>query len=438
MSDNGCTCPICFGEYTSSGSHKIISLKCGHLFGSDCIEKWSSIYKKNYCPTCSTIFKKSQFRPIFSTKIVSYEKDKEIEMIEKYIRENQIRKELENEINNLKIQIEIIKSNSFALNNVSSNAPVNIPFLLMNFKKYCKIGFFPDDSKIAFDSINQSVLITSNKLLKSNNKANGIFKYSINGFSIHSFIPFMDPIKMMKISPFGDGLLLVASGNRIDLINIYSENTIKSIPFEFPVTALSFCLENRNKILVADLAGFLYHLDLNNFESKRYRISRENIHNVIEFNSNVFISTVFGIFKINYKINKLNLDLDLIEGDELNVLEKEDSLPSGICTSLNENSDGNVLAIFRNFGYGSTALVLGKRNHHFNPEVKQYLKHEDRFFGGYIFITDDLKNCIKVFDVNSLKMVHSYQFKERIIGYCGDKNVLAILTYRGVYIYDNK
>ncbi|CAC5413882.1 E3 ubiquitin-protein ligase RFWD3 [Mytilus coruscus] len=38
--DEGNCCPICFEEWTSSGNHRLASLKCGHLFGQSCIDKW--------------------------------------------------------------------------------------------------------------------------------------------------------------------------------------------------------------------------------------------------------------------------------------------------------------------------------------------------------------------------------------------------------------
>lgn len=32
-------CPICFDAWTSHGAHRIVSLKCGHLFGLSCIQR---------------------------------------------------------------------------------------------------------------------------------------------------------------------------------------------------------------------------------------------------------------------------------------------------------------------------------------------------------------------------------------------------------------
>ncbi|KAL1443409.1 hypothetical protein MTO96_007492 [Rhipicephalus appendiculatus] len=38
--EEGTTCTICFEAWTASGTHRLASLKCGHLYGLSCIERW--------------------------------------------------------------------------------------------------------------------------------------------------------------------------------------------------------------------------------------------------------------------------------------------------------------------------------------------------------------------------------------------------------------
>ena len=61
-------CMICLDEWTSTGNHRLTSLKCGHLFGLSCVEKWIKIKKS--CPSCSVPAKKSDLRNIFCANIV--------------------------------------------------------------------------------------------------------------------------------------------------------------------------------------------------------------------------------------------------------------------------------------------------------------------------------------------------------------------------------
>ncbi|GMT24215.1 hypothetical protein PFISCL1PPCAC_15512, partial [Pristionchus fissidentatus] len=45
-------CNICFDSFTSSGNHRLVSLRCGHFFGEDCIKRWISSESGKSCPTC--------------------------------------------------------------------------------------------------------------------------------------------------------------------------------------------------------------------------------------------------------------------------------------------------------------------------------------------------------------------------------------------------
>ena len=66
-------CPICLDSWSSSGSHRLVSLKCGHLFGQLCIEKWLSSHTK--CPTCKGNARKSDIRYIYARAICTVQDD---------------------------------------------------------------------------------------------------------------------------------------------------------------------------------------------------------------------------------------------------------------------------------------------------------------------------------------------------------------------------
>lgn len=71
-SDEGSMCTICYNDWTQTGPHRIISLKCGHLFGQSCIEKWFSNCshgQKPRCPQCNAAAKKSDIRHIYAKSI---------------------------------------------------------------------------------------------------------------------------------------------------------------------------------------------------------------------------------------------------------------------------------------------------------------------------------------------------------------------------------
>lgn len=415
--DGGTHCPICFGEYTFTGGHRVVSLKCGHLFGTECIEKWLHAYKKNYCPTCSAPCRKTHLRPIFATKVEAADTEKEKEIIDKYTKENETRKALEMEILKLKSQIEILKS-SFKLNSTVTK-PTTGSKIHTRFVKYCRIHFFPDDSFIEFDAINQAVIISCRK-----NGDFGLFKYSLSDFSINSFIKFGDIVRDFKISPFNDGLCLVAHGKDVSLLNIYTENTIKSLSFDVNISAISFSRSNRDLIFIADMTGWFYSYNLISGGIKKAKVCDENIHSIVNTENILYIASVFGLY--------------IHEGNSYEqwLFKKFESNIPGICSGV--TSDGrNMLAVFRDAEYIVNGILLGEKHIVFCPEVKQMFRHNDKIFNGYVIVCDDFRNTLKVLDLNTFQMVYSYVFKESIVGFCGDSTNLIVLTKRGIYVYDS-
>lgn len=411
--EGGRYCLICFVEYTSTGTHRATALKCGHLFGSECIQKWVSTYKRAYCPTCSAPCRKTHLRTIFAAKIEAVDTEKEKELVDKYIKENELRKALELEITKLKSQIEIMKT----AKQTTMQSKHVISKIHMNFACYSRIHFFPDDSLIEFDTINQFIIISCHR-----NGSFGLYKYLLNDFSVNSFIKFESMIRDMKISPFNDCLCLLAHGKEVSLLNVYSEAIVKQLYFEYSVSAVSFSNCNRNLIFVGDMSGNFHSYNLITNEKKTMKVCSCNIHSIVEEEGSIYLATAFGVFiKDSTDVSFRKIDIEV----------------QGICSSMT-SSDGIVLVIFRAFEHEITGVLLGQKYIIFTPEVKQFYKHNDCFFNGYIMVCDDNRNAIKVLDVNTLQMVYSYTFKEPVVGFCGDSSSLIVLTRRGVYIYNNK
>ncbi|XP_062570636.1 E3 ubiquitin-protein ligase RFWD3-like, partial [Saccostrea cucullata] len=66
--EDGNCCPICFEEWSTSGSHRLASLKCGHLFGQSCIEKWLK-GQGGKCPQCNCKAKRQDIRVLYAKSL---------------------------------------------------------------------------------------------------------------------------------------------------------------------------------------------------------------------------------------------------------------------------------------------------------------------------------------------------------------------------------
>lgn len=83
------TCSICLDEWTNSGAHRLVSLKCGHLFGESCIRRWLQTSQK--CSQCNTVNRIPDIRVIFAKSLkasdtveLEVEKKQRIELQKKY------------------------------------------------------------------------------------------------------------------------------------------------------------------------------------------------------------------------------------------------------------------------------------------------------------------------------------------------------------------
>ncbi|KAJ8665105.1 hypothetical protein QAD02_006767 [Eretmocerus hayati] len=96
-------CPICLAGWTSVGNHRLCSLKCGHLFGLNCIKQWlnSNNESANKCPQCNARASVRHIRLIYAKKVscqdnTRYEKVKK-DLDDALLRESRIAKALERE-----------------------------------------------------------------------------------------------------------------------------------------------------------------------------------------------------------------------------------------------------------------------------------------------------------------------------------------------------
>ncbi|KAJ8706912.1 hypothetical protein PYW07_012990 [Mythimna separata] len=70
---DGETCPICLDSWGNAGKHRLVALKCGHLFGAECVERWLKAQTSNNrtCPTCKSRASLKDLRCIYARRLVA-------------------------------------------------------------------------------------------------------------------------------------------------------------------------------------------------------------------------------------------------------------------------------------------------------------------------------------------------------------------------------
>ncbi|KAH8303581.1 hypothetical protein KR018_003983, partial [Drosophila ironensis] len=71
--DDGLTCPICLDSWDMSGDHRLVSLRCGHLFGEACIRRWLNESQRQssvrVCPQCKTKASMRDIRHLYAKRV---------------------------------------------------------------------------------------------------------------------------------------------------------------------------------------------------------------------------------------------------------------------------------------------------------------------------------------------------------------------------------
>jgi len=99
-------CMICFEDWSNTGEHRVASLKCGHLFGHSCIEKWLGSSGKK-CPQCNAEAKKKDIRVLFCKRLKAIdtaERDRALADLEE---ERKRRKTVEKQVLDLRVKLEM-------------------------------------------------------------------------------------------------------------------------------------------------------------------------------------------------------------------------------------------------------------------------------------------------------------------------------------------
>eukprot|EP00037_Helgoeca_nana_P015707 m.147182 g.147182 ORF g.147182 m.147182 type:complete len:706 (+) comp23133_c0_seq1:113-2230(+) len=103
------TCPVCFEPWSTSGRHRVVSLKCGHLFGKQCIEKWLK-GQGDRCPQCNLKASKKDIRPLFVKVLKAVDTSGEESLRRELEAANQEKRRAERAEASARIQFQILKA----------------------------------------------------------------------------------------------------------------------------------------------------------------------------------------------------------------------------------------------------------------------------------------------------------------------------------------
>ncbi|KAJ7998023.1 hypothetical protein DPEC_G00218240 [Dallia pectoralis] len=105
----GENCPVCFEPWTTSGEHRLAALRCGHLFGHNCIERWvRSQGQAAKCPQCNKKAKRSDIVLLYARKLKAVDNTDQERVKRSLEQEQSLRRKAELESAQCRLQLQVI------------------------------------------------------------------------------------------------------------------------------------------------------------------------------------------------------------------------------------------------------------------------------------------------------------------------------------------
>ncbi|ETE64513.1 E3 ubiquitin-protein ligase RFWD3, partial [Ophiophagus hannah] len=103
--DSGDTCAICFEEWTNAGEHRLAALRCGHLFGYSCIERWLK-GQVGKCPQCNKKAKRTDIVVLYARTLKALDTTEQENMKSSLEKEQVLRRKAELESAQSRLQLQ--------------------------------------------------------------------------------------------------------------------------------------------------------------------------------------------------------------------------------------------------------------------------------------------------------------------------------------------
>ncbi|XP_038136451.1 E3 ubiquitin-protein ligase RFWD3 isoform X2 [Cyprinodon tularosa] len=107
----GDTCTICFEAWTTAGEHRLSALRCGHLFGKTCIQRWLKAQgSAGKCPQCNKKAKPSDIVLLYAPKVRALDNSEQERLKRSLELEQSLRRKAELESAEYKLKFQAVTS----------------------------------------------------------------------------------------------------------------------------------------------------------------------------------------------------------------------------------------------------------------------------------------------------------------------------------------
>ncbi|XP_041983920.1 E3 ubiquitin-protein ligase RFWD3-like [Aricia agestis] len=266
---DGETCPICLDSWGNSGEHRLVALKCGHLFGSQCVERWlrAQNSKDRTCPTCKSKASLKDIRCIYARRLVAADTTQitELQKQVEILQSEKNRTELELQKSKIAhracvMQLEVLRS-TLLKQQGSNDQPLRKTwrFALEKNLEICKDG----GCRVATYNCRTYELYVSQKSTNNLFPGYGIRKINCIDYKLGQFVHLHPKaIRDMTYSQPRDLLLSVGLDNSVRVVERGLPTA--TIQCGVPLWSVSWDYLRSNEFYVGGVGGVIHQYDIRN------------------------------------------------------------------------------------------------------------------------------------------------------------------------------
>lgn len=287
----GDTCTICFEPWTTAGDHRPSALRCGHLFGFTCIQKWlKAVGAGAKCPQCNKKAKRSDIVKLYVTKLRALDNSEQESLKRALEHEQSLRRKAELESAQDKLRLQVVTNQCGQIqrelqelralmtqtgscsvpSGASSSSSVSSSLLPGPSQR-------PDGSRPGQYSFAKAVLMSQSGgcrvlayceplscLLASQPSPHatlvpgcGVKKLSVVNMKASQYVPIHSKqIRGLSFNRQNDSLLLSAAlDNTIKLTSLLTNTVVQTYNAGRPVWSCCWCLDNSNYVYAGLING---------------------------------------------------------------------------------------------------------------------------------------------------------------------------------------
>ncbi|NXS39416.1 RFWD3 ligase, partial [Balaeniceps rex] len=292
--EEGDTCAICFEQWTNAGDHRLSALRCGHLFGYTCIERWLK-GQAGKCPQCNKKAKRSDIVVLYARTLKALDTSEQERMKSSLEKEQMLRRQAELESAQSRLQLQVLTDECSKLrkqvqelkalvaqHNVSASQqpgssrtclPGSLPSSQSQRKYHLEKVFVVSQTgncRVMAYCDSLSCLVVSQPSPQSTFIPGcGVKMMSVANLKSSQYIPIHSKqIRGLAFGSRADGLLLSAAlDNTLKLTSLATNTVVQTYNAGRPVWSCCWCLDDTNYIYAGLVNGSIMVYDLRDTNS---------------------------------------------------------------------------------------------------------------------------------------------------------------------------